>query len=49
MALLTSPGKSTIIDATGTALKIKRSGVINNNQLSEVIPDIFSLNFLANA
>ena len=40
--VLTSPGKSTIIDATGTALKVKRSGVINNNQLSEVIPDIFS-------
>jgi tRNA threonylcarbamoyl adenosine modification protein (Sua5/YciO/YrdC/YwlC family) len=40
--VLVSPGKSTIIDATGTILKIKRSGVINNNQLSEVIPDIFS-------
>ena len=40
--VLISPGKSTIIDATGTTLKIKRSGVINNNQLSEVIPDIFS-------
>ena len=40
--VLVSPGKSTIIDATGTILKIKRSGVINNNQLSEVLPDIFS-------
>ena len=40
--VLVSPGKSTIIDATGTILKVKRSGVINNNQLSEVIPDIFS-------
>jgi tRNA threonylcarbamoyl adenosine modification protein (Sua5/YciO/YrdC/YwlC family) len=40
--VLISPGKSTIIDATGTILKVKRSGVINNNQLSEVIPDIFS-------
>ena len=40
--VLVSPGKSTIIDATGAILKIKRSGVINNNQLSEVIPDIFS-------
>jgi L-threonylcarbamoyladenylate synthase len=40
--VLISPGKSTIIDATGTILKIKRSGVINNNQLSEVLPDIFS-------
>jgi tRNA threonylcarbamoyl adenosine modification protein (Sua5/YciO/YrdC/YwlC family) len=40
--VLASPGKSTIIDATGTILKIKRSGVINNNQLSEVLPDIFS-------
>lgn len=38
--VITSPGKSTIIDATGTDLQIKRSGVINNNQLSEVIPDI---------
>ena len=40
--VLVSPGKSTIIDATGTILKVKRSGVINNNQLSEVLPDIFS-------
>jgi tRNA threonylcarbamoyl adenosine modification protein (Sua5/YciO/YrdC/YwlC family) len=40
--VLVSPGKSTIIDATGTILKIKRNGVINNNQLSEVLPDIFS-------
>jgi L-threonylcarbamoyladenylate synthase len=40
--VLISPGKSTIIDATGTILKVKRSGVINNNQLSEVLPDIFS-------
>ncbi|CAB4680740.1 MAG: translation factor (SUA5) [Actinobacteria bacterium] len=40
--VITSPGKSTIINATGTGLKIKRSGVINNNQLSEVIPDIFT-------
>ncbi len=38
--VITSPGKSTIIDATGSSLQIKRSGVINNNQLSEVIPDI---------
>jgi tRNA threonylcarbamoyl adenosine modification protein (Sua5/YciO/YrdC/YwlC family) len=40
--VLISPGKTTIIDASGANLKIKRSGVINNNQLSEVIPDIFS-------
>ena len=40
--VLISPGKTTIIDASGATLKIKRSGVINNNQLSEVIPDIFS-------
>jgi tRNA threonylcarbamoyl adenosine modification protein (Sua5/YciO/YrdC/YwlC family) len=40
--VLVSPGKSTIIDASGTILKVKRSGVINNNQLSEVLPDIFS-------
>jgi tRNA threonylcarbamoyl adenosine modification protein (Sua5/YciO/YrdC/YwlC family) len=40
--VLVSPGKSTIIDASGATLKVKRSGVINNNQLSEVLPDIFS-------
>ena len=40
--VLISPGKSTIIDASGATLKVKRSGVINNNQLSEVLPDIFS-------
>ena len=40
--VLISPGKSTIIDASGATLKVKRSGVINNNQVSEVLPDIFS-------
>lgn len=40
--VIASPGKSTIIDATGTVLKIKRSGVINDKELAAVIPDIFS-------
>lgn len=40
--IIASPGKSTIIDATGTVLKIKRSGVINDKELAAVIPDIFS-------
>ena len=39
--VLTSPGKSTIIDATGVTLKIKRSGVINDNEISALIPGIF--------
>lgn len=40
--VIASPGKSTIIDATGTILKIKRSGVINDKELAAVIPDIFT-------
>lgn len=40
--VIASPGKSTIIDATGTVLKIKRSGVINDKELAAVIPDIFT-------
>jgi tRNA A37 threonylcarbamoyladenosine synthetase subunit TsaC/SUA5/YrdC len=37
---LTSTGKSTVIDATGTQLKIKRSGVIDTKELSAVIPNL---------
>jgi len=38
--ILTSIGKSTVIDATGTQLKIKRSGVIETKELSSVIPNL---------
>jgi L-threonylcarbamoyladenylate synthase len=38
--ILTSIGKSTVIDATGTQLKIKRSGVIDTKELSAVIPNL---------
>ena len=38
--VLTSIGKSTVIDATGTQLKIKRSGVIDAKELSAVIPNL---------
>jgi tRNA threonylcarbamoyl adenosine modification protein (Sua5/YciO/YrdC/YwlC family) len=40
--VLTSPGRSTIIDASGATLKIKRSGVINDNEISALIPGIFT-------
>ena len=38
--ILTSTGKSTVIDATGSVLKIKRSGVIDAKDLSAVIPNL---------
>lgn len=38
--VLTSAGKSTVIDATGSELKIKRSGVIDAKELSAVIPNL---------
>ena len=38
--LLTSAGKSTVVDATASHLKIKRSGVISDNEISAVIPNI---------
>ncbi|MSX69761.1 MAG: translation factor (SUA5), partial [Actinobacteria bacterium] len=38
--ILTSPGKSTVIDATGSQLKIKRSGVISENEIRAVIPNL---------
>jgi tRNA threonylcarbamoyl adenosine modification protein (Sua5/YciO/YrdC/YwlC family) len=38
--VLTSIGKSTVINATGTQLKIKRSGVIDAKALSAVIPNL---------
>jgi len=39
---LSSIGKSTIIDATGSQLKIKRSGVIDAKELSAVIPNLLA-------
>ncbi|CAB4704045.1 MAG: translation factor (SUA5) [Actinobacteria bacterium] len=38
--ILTSPGKSTVIDATGSQLKIKRIGVISENEIRAVIPNL---------
>lgn len=38
--VLISAGKSTVIDATGSELKIKRSGVIDAKELSAVIPNL---------
>jgi tRNA threonylcarbamoyl adenosine modification protein (Sua5/YciO/YrdC/YwlC family) len=38
--ILSSIGKSTVIDATGSQLKIKRSGVIDAKELSAVIPNL---------
>jgi len=38
--VLTSAGKSTVIDATDSELKIKRSGVIDAKELSAVIPNL---------
>ena len=38
--ILTSTGKSTVIDATGSVLKIKRSGAIDAKDLSAVIPNL---------
>jgi tRNA A37 threonylcarbamoyladenosine synthetase subunit TsaC/SUA5/YrdC len=38
--ILTSMGRSTVIDATGSQLKVKRSGVIDAKELSAVIPNI---------
>jgi tRNA threonylcarbamoyl adenosine modification protein (Sua5/YciO/YrdC/YwlC family) len=40
--ILSSIGKSTVIDATGSQLKIKRSGVIENKELSAVIPNLLA-------
>ncbi len=40
--ILTSIGKSTVIDATGSQLKIKRSGVIENKEISAVIPNLLA-------
>jgi tRNA threonylcarbamoyl adenosine modification protein (Sua5/YciO/YrdC/YwlC family) len=40
--ILSSIGKSTVIDATGSQLKIKRSGVISDNEISAVIPNILN-------
>jgi len=40
--ILSSIGKSTVVDATGSQLKIKRSGVIENKELSAVIPNLLA-------
>ena len=40
--VLSSIGKSTVIDATGSQLKIKRSGVIDAKELSAVIPNLLA-------
>lgn len=40
--ILRSIGKSTVVDATGSQLKIKRSGVIENKELSAVIPNLLA-------
>jgi tRNA A37 threonylcarbamoyladenosine synthetase subunit TsaC/SUA5/YrdC len=40
--ILSSIGKSTVIDATGSQLKIKRSGVISDNEITAVIPNILN-------
>ena len=40
--LLTSAGRSTVVDATGNQLKIKRSGVISDQEISAVIPNILN-------
>ena len=40
--ILSSIGKSTVIDATGSQLKIKRSGVIDAKELSAVIPNLLA-------
>ena len=40
--LLTSAGRSTVVDATGSQLKIKRSGVIGDKEISAVIPNILN-------
>ena len=38
--VLISMGRSTVVDATGSQLKVKRSGVIDTKELSAVIPNI---------
>ena len=38
--ILSSIGKSTVIDATGSQLKSKRSGVIEAKEISAVIPNL---------
>ena len=38
--VLSSMGRSTVVDATGSQLKVKRSGVIDTKELSAVIPNI---------
>ncbi len=38
--VLSSMGRSTVVDATGSQLKVKRSGVIDAKELSAVIPNI---------
>ena len=40
--ILKSIGKSTVVDATSSQLKIKRSGVIENKELSAVIPNLLA-------
>jgi len=40
--ILRSAGKSTVIDATGAQLKVKRLGVIDTKELTAVIPNLLT-------